>query len=82
MCFVVRLMPVDGSAMEWRTVNDMAHVTVGTADQSVKPKESNDLLKKWLQEGSGSENGIREVPVQGNVELMGSVKAVPQRAWN
>ena len=80
MCFVVRLAPAEGSAVEWRTVNDMAHVTVGTADSSIKPKESNDLLKKWLEVGSKEGSGIHEVPVRGHVELNGIVKAVPSRS--
>lgn len=80
MCFVVRLNPVDGSAMEWRSVNPMAHVTVGTADQSIKPVESNDLLARWLKEGSGPQTGIMETQVKGYVELPGSVKPFLQRS--
>ncbi|GAB7338630.1 hypothetical protein MBLNU457_5363t1 [Dothideomycetes sp. NU457] len=80
MCFVVRLAPAEGSAVEWRTVNDTAHVTVGTADASIKPKESNDLLKKWLEVGSKDGCGIYEVPIKGHVELNGSVKAVLSRS--
>ena len=80
MCFVVRLIPVEGSEAEWQTVNDTAHVTIGTANQNIKPKESNDLLKRWLQGGSGGQTGIKEVSVQGHVELIGSVRAVPSRS--
>lgn len=87
MCFVVRLngaaivqtQAEAGSATEeltFETVNAVAHVTVGTADQSVKPKESNDLLQRWLNEGSGGETGIREASVKGNAILDGSVRAI------
>ena len=79
MCFVVRLVPVTGSEIEWKTVNDTPHVTIGTADQSVKPKESNDLLKRWLAGGSGGATGIQEVLIRGHVELTGDAKAVPSR---
>lgn len=87
MCFVVRL---DGSAtvqvqneagsgdeeVAFETVNPVAHVTVGTASQEIKPKESNDLLQRWLNEGSGGETGIYELSVKGNVVLNGSVRGV------
>ena len=71
MCVVVRLLD-EG----WRTVNGTAHVTVGTASSSIKPKESNDLLQKWTTEGATAENGIKELPVKGGVELFGEAKAV------
>jgi tRNA ligase len=84
MCFVVRLngsatIQVEGGSdtegIAFETVNAVAHITVGTADQSIKPKESNDLLQRWINEGSGS-NGIGELAVKGNVELEGSVRGV------
>ena len=87
MCFVVRL---NGSAtlqveteggiateeVAFESVNPVAHVTVGTADQSVKPKESNALLQRWLNGGSGGDTGIGELQVKGNVVLEGSVRGV------
>jgi tRNA ligase len=87
MCFVVRL---DGSTtfqmqgaggsgteqIQFESVNPVAHVTVGTADQSIKPKESNDLLQRWLNEGSGGETGIWEASVKGHAVLEGSVRGV------
>ncbi|KAF2120574.1 RNA ligase-domain-containing protein [Lophiotrema nucula] len=90
MCFVVRL---DGSAtihveaeggtgtehIQFETVNPVAHVTVGTANQTIKPKESNDLLQRWLNAGSGPETGIQEVVVKGHVNLEGSCRGVLQR---
>lgn len=87
MCFVVRLngsstLQVSSEAgtsteeLVFETVNPVAHVTVGTASQNIKPKESNDLLQRWLNEGSGDHNGIGEIAVKGNVELSGSVRGV------
>lgn len=84
MCFVVRLngssmLQVEGNASEefaFETTNPVAHVTVGTADVSIKPKESNDLLQRWLANGSGGETGIGELSVNGNVVLEGSVRGV------
>lgn len=73
MCIVVRLLD-EG----WESSNEMTHVTVGTAAPEIKPKESNELLQKWLEQGVGGESGIREVEVSGHVELVGSVKAVMQ----
>lgn len=88
MCFVVRLngsatmqVQTDGAGegtqeLLFESVNPVAHVTVGTADQGIKPRESNDLLQRWLNGGSGGETGIREMAVKGNVVLDGSVRGV------
>lgn len=86
MCFVVRLdgsatvqAQGDGGAAEqitFETVNPVAHVTVGTASQDIKPRESNDLLQRWLNEGSGGETGIYELSVKGSAILEGSVRGV------
>jgi tRNA ligase len=62
---------VDG---DWECVNDVAHVTVGTRGPEVKPKESNDLLKRWLAQGSGEETGIDEVAIEGRHIVDGIVK--------
>lgn len=78
MAFVVRLSPADGSNELFTSVNKIPHITVGTASPDVKPKESNDLLVRWLQEGSG-QNGIQELAVKGNVELEGTVACVLSR---
>ena len=77
MTFVVRLSN-DGNT-NFETVNKVAHVTVGTVNPNVKPKESNDLLAKWLDVGSGGNTGIYEEKVAGNVVLEGSVRGVLQR---
>lgn len=81
MAFVVRLSPVaaaDGTPGEpFRSVNPVAHITVGTMAPEIKPKESNDLLVKWLE--VGATDGIQELMVTGNVELEGVVKATLAR---
>lgn len=71
MCIVVRLLD-EG----WETVNSIAHITVGTAHQDIKPKESNELLQRWME--SGSQTGIADFGVAGHVEVHGSVSAVMQ----
>lgn len=84
MAFVVRLIPIPGDAtngkdsdnIEWKCVNKVAHITVGTRDASVKPKESNDLLEKWLAVGSSPETGIQDVVIEGKPLLRGVVKGV------
>ncbi|KAL8687244.1 MAG: hypothetical protein Q9218_006527 [Villophora microphyllina] len=63
----------------WTTSNTVAHVTVGTAAQDIKPKESNALLEKWLEVGSGGDTGIGELLLEENVILQGQVKAVMQQ---
>lgn len=74
MCIVARLLD-EG----WKTTNVVAHVTVGTAAQDIKPKESNDLLERWLEVGSGGDTGIGEALLEGSVILQGTVKAVMQQ---
>ena len=75
MCIVARLLD-EG----WETANATAHVTIGTTDQSVKPKESNDLLQKWLQDGKET-FGIQEKEIEGNTVVHGTVRAVVQGTW-
>ena len=93
MCLVVRLQQPkeeekqgDGIIQngverekEFTTVNSVAHVTVGTASNDIKPKESNDLLQRWLQVGSGGSTGISELPISESVVLDGTVKATMRR---
>lgn len=71
MCIVVRLLD-EG----WETANSIAHVTIGTAHQDIKPKESNDLLARWME--SVSQTGIAELEIAGHLEVHGSVRAVMQ----
>jgi tRNA ligase len=63
----------------WECVNEVAHVTVGTRANDVKPKESNDLLKRWLEVGSGDASGIGEVAIEGRLVLEGAVKGTLSR---
>lgn len=82
ICFVARLQ--DGKTVTdetrlWETCNKIAHVTVGTASNDIKPKESNDLLARWLSEGSGGQTGIQEMVVNGHVVLDGTVKGILSR---
>ncbi|KAL5115203.1 tRNA ligase [Pleosporales sp. CAS-2024a] len=87
MCFVVRLngsstlqaSGQQGTTTEelvFESVNPVAHVTVGTAGPNIKPKESNELLQRWLNECSGGNTGIGELTVKGNVVIEGSVRGV------
>lgn len=71
MCIVVRLLD-EG----WETANSIAHITIGTANQDIKPKESNDLLQRWME--SGNQSGITDFEVAGHVEVHGGVRAVMQ----
>ncbi|OCL09991.1 tRNA ligase-like protein [Glonium stellatum] len=43
------------------------------------PKESNDLLQRWLKDGSGEATGIGEIAIRGSVVLDGSVRGVLQK---
>jgi tRNA ligase len=45
----------------------------------VKPKESNDLLRRWIEVGSGDDSGIGEVAIEGRVVVDGTVKGILSR---
>jgi len=60
----------------WTSVNAIPHITVGTAETSIKPKESNDLLQRWAQRGANEESGIWELGIGGGETVWGEVKAV------
>ncbi|KAG0649962.1 tRNA ligase 1 [Hyphodiscus hymeniophilus] len=77
MAIVVRL--VDGGAGGWESVNKVSHITVGTRGPEVKPKESNDLLEKWLEGGGGDDSGIEEIAIEGRQIIQGTVKGVLSR---
>ncbi|KAK4134078.1 hypothetical protein BT67DRAFT_441987 [Trichocladium antarcticum] len=93
MAIVVRLIPAcpeDANANpspaageparpKWECANRVAHVTVGTRDDGVKPKESNALLARWLEKGSGEETGIRDLLIEGKPLLKGVVRGVLSR---
>jgi tRNA ligase len=74
MAIVVRL--VDEG---WECVNPVAHITVGTRGDEVKPKESNDLLQRWLEVGSGDESGIGELAIEGRIIVNGTVSGILSR---
>jgi tRNA ligase len=74
MAIVARLVDT-----EWECSNEVAHVTVGTRGQEVKPKESNDLLKRWLEQGSGDETGIGELVIDGRLVVDGVVEGILSR---
>ncbi|KAI5921490.1 tRNA ligase [Camillea tinctor] len=76
MAIVVRLVDED---QKWTCVNKVAHITVGTRDDTVKPKESNDLLQRWLENGTGEDTGIRERVFEGRPTVKGTVRAVLSR---
>lgn len=79
MAFLVRLGPAEGSNEHFSSTNKLPHITVGTASSDIKPKESNDLLARWMQEGCTPQNGIHDMLVSGNVELEGVVKCILSR---
>lgn len=63
----------------WECSNAVAHITIGTRGDDVKPKESNDLLSRWLSGGSGDATGVGEVSLQERPVLDGTVKTVMSR---
>jgi tRNA ligase len=63
----------------WECANEVAHITIGTRGDDVKPKESNDLLKRWLAEGSGDESKIGEIAIEGRKIVNGVVRGVLSR---
>jgi tRNA ligase len=76
MSIVVRLINEDG---KWECINKVAHVTVGTRDDSVKPKESNELLGRWLEHGCGGDTNIQEMVFEGRPTLDCAVRGVLSR---
>lgn len=85
MAFVARLLPPsdddnqDPSLTEWPCANPIPHVTVGTVSPDIKPKESNDLLQRWLKVGSGPGTGIWEAEIPGVKVVSGQVGVVMSR---
>lgn len=73
MAIVVRLLPKETDV---ETVNKVAHITVGTRDSSVKPKESNDLLARWLEGVAEGGEGIRDVVLEERRTVPGVVRGV------
>lgn len=85
MAFVVRILPAEGVETEgvadslFPCANAIPHITVGTASPDIKPKESNDLLQRWHQMGSGGQTGIFEAEVPGVKVVDGMVGVVMMR---
>ncbi|KAK7398366.1 tRNA ligase [Neonectria punicea] len=75
MSVVVRLIDQDGN---WECVNRVAHMTIGTRDTSIKPKESNDLLARWLKTGS-AETNIHDIVFEKKPTLKGKVLGVSSK---
>ena len=73
MCIMVRLLD------DWETANAYAHITIGTASKSIKPKESSDLLQRYFEKSPNGETGIREMEITKGTQLEGSVRAVMQQ---
>ncbi|KAJ0104096.1 trna ligase [Diaporthe amygdali] len=76
MAIVVRLNDPEN---KWHCVNKVAHLTIGTRDGSIKPKESNDLLGRWISEGAGEHSEIEDIGFEGRPSVMGVVRAVMAR---
>ncbi|KAI1377001.1 tRNA ligase [Hypoxylon crocopeplum] len=76
MAIVVRLLDEE---QKWTCINKVPHITIGTRDDGVKPKESNDLLAQWLEVGSGGDTGIGERMVEGKTTVKGNVRGVLSR---
>lgn len=83
MAIVARLEDVQGGTPEgvdkWECVNKIPHITIGTASEQVKPKESNDLLARWMDEGSTEENKIVDLVIEGKPVVKGVVRGVLSR---
>ncbi|OLN87843.1 tRNA ligase [Colletotrichum chlorophyti] len=76
MAIVVRLVDETG---QWKCTNAVAHITVGTRDDATKPKESNTLLARWLDVGTGEDTGINEIVFDNKPSLQGTVRGVLSR---
>lgn len=59
--------------------NPVAHITVGTRDTTVKPKESNDMLLEWRKRDGMVGGGFGVVSVSESAPVEGVVKAVCRR---
>lgn len=64
---------------EWECVNKVPHITVGTRADNIKPKESNDLLARWLSEGGNEENKIEDIAFEVRPAVKCAVKSVLSR---
>lgn len=82
MCILVRILPSD-NGFGWQCANAYPHITVGTAKPEIKPKESNDLLARWMESSENGEPGnggkIWELEIPGMKVLEAAVRPVMQR---
>ncbi|EHA52899.1 tRNA ligase [Pyricularia oryzae 70-15] len=74
MAIVVRIIDKDD---KWKCINRVPHITIGTLDNTVPPKESNDMLALWIDGQQEARRGtIRETGIEGRPIVKGIVKAV------
>lgn len=73
-----RIMAITAEILgeEFKGTNQLAHITVGTKDRGVKPKESNDMLETWQKQGRTVGGGFGMVSVREEAPVRGVVKAV------
>ncbi|KAG5930643.1 hypothetical protein E4U42_002453 [Claviceps africana] len=75
MTLVVRLLDDTGT---WECTNRVSHITVGTRNNTIRPKESNDLLNRWIDGGANGKD-LTEMFLEDRPILQGVVKGVPSR---
>lgn len=62
---------------QWKSTNAIPHITIGTRDRSVPPKESNTLLPLWAEgEYNHQQDTIREIAIPTSPVIEGEVKAI------
>lgn len=64
---------------KFKGTNQINHITVGTRDNTVKPKESNEMLASWLKQGGANGGAFGMVSVSEMMPVEGVVKAVSRR---
>ena len=77
MGILVRILPSPGGVV-WGSVNEYPHITIGTASDSIKPVETNAVVKRWV-ESDGKDDSIKSKEIPGMKELDGAIKPVLQR---
>lgn len=77
MAIVVRI--VDQGDGCWQTVNRVAHITIGTRNDSIKPKESNDMLAKWIDSGDEAGSRVHSIAIDNRKIIEGKVHGVLSR---
>lgn len=77
MAILVRILP-SSNGSSWECANAYPHITIGTAGDGIKPKESNDMIQHWLSSDDAAAQ-IHSKDVPGMTEIEGAVKPVLQR---